>query len=318
MTSKENSLDATELQPKKSVGKVDRRAIGVQDSGTMGPLAAAGAHPDWDGPVAEFLATLVAAGHTKPTVRLRADQLRNMAVLLACPLAEVTERRLTAVFSAQPWQTETRRSYRAAARRFFAWCYGAKIIFEDPACRLPVIKMPRPVPRPAPDPAWADAVGGADGRLSLMLRLAAEAGLRRGEVARVEVEDLIHTPGGPVLLVHGKGGRERRVPISDSLAALIELGEAGHTPGGRSRGYVFPGNEEGHLSVNWVGQLCASALPGVWTMHTLRHRFATRAYRGTKNLRAVQELLGHSSPAVTERYVATNDDEMRAAMLAAV
>ncbi|KAA1251740.1 tyrosine-type recombinase/integrase [Mycobacterium simiae] len=61
----------------------------------------------------------------------------------------------------------------------------------------------------------------------------------------------------------------------------------------------------------------AGALPEHWTAHTLRHRFTTRAYRGSRNLRAVQTLLGHSSVATTERYTAVDDDEIRAAMMAA-
>jgi integrase len=52
-------------------------------------------------------------------------------------------------------------------------------------------------------------------------------------------------------------------------------------------------------------------------MHKLRHRFATRAYRGSGNLRAVQVLLGHSSVATTERYTAVDDDLIRAAMMSA-
>jgi site-specific recombinase XerD len=53
--------------------------------------------------------------------------------------------------------------------------------------------------------------------------------------------------------------------------------------------------------------------PDGYAMHTLRHRFATRAYRGSRNLRSVQTLLGHASIATMERYTAVDDDEVRAA-----
>jgi len=52
-------------------------------------------------------------------------------------------------------------------------------------------------------------------------------------------------------------------------------------------------------------------------LHGLRHRFATRAYARSRDLRAVQELLGHASPAITQRYVAVSDMNLRAAMNAA-
>ncbi|WP_336622215.1 tyrosine-type recombinase/integrase [Mycobacterium marseillense] len=141
----------------------------------------------------------------------------------------------------------------------------------------------------------------------MMLRLAAEAGLRRAEIARVHRRDLTRGPAGAALLVHGKGGKLRVVPLGDDLAAAI-VGASG---------YLFPGDEDGHLSPRWVGKLMAGALPDHWTAHTLRHRFATRAYRGSRNLRAVQTLLGHSSVATTERYTAVDDEEIRAAMMAA-
>jgi len=232
--------------------------------------------------------------------------------------SKVTEDDLVEWFAAQNWKRETRRSYRSCARSFFAWAYGVGHIESNPAAKLPVIRMDRPAPKPAPDPIWATAMEVADARTRLMLRLAAECGLRRGEVARVHTRDLHQVGDGPVLLVHGKGSKERLVPISGALSALIELGAAGHTPGMSSTGWLFPGETDGHLSPYWVGELCSRALPGVWTMHSLRHRFATRAYRGTRNLRAVQTLLGHSSVAVTERYTAVDDSEMRAAMNAAI
>jgi site-specific recombinase XerD len=119
--------------------------------------------------------------------------------------------------------------------------------------------------------------------------------------------------------VHGKGQKQRTVPLSDGLAELIRCGAVGHTPGMPERGWLFPRwPEGGHLTPQYVGLLVARALPDQWTMHTLRHRFSSRAYRGTRNLRAVQMLLGHASIATTERYVAVDDSEMRAAMVAAV
>ena len=90
----------------------------------------------------------------------------------------------------------------------------------------------------------------------------------------------------------------------DYLAALIR--ESGS-------GWLFPNGVGGHLTAGHVGKLIAAALPGDWTAHTLRHRFATRAYRGSHDLRAVQRLLGHESVLSTERYTAVGDDEVRAA-----
>ena len=59
-----------------------------------------------------------------------------------------------------------------------------------------------------------------------------------------------------------------------------------------SSGWLFPDGAGGLPSPDWVGGLVGKVLPAGYTMHTLRHRFATRAYRGSRNLRAVQTLLG--------------------------
>jgi site-specific recombinase XerD len=58
-------------------------------------------------------------------------------------------------------------------------------------------------------------------------------------------------------------------------------------------------------------------MPGIWTLHTLRHRAATNALRGTRDTRAVQEFLGHASLANTQKYCASNEEDLRAAMMAA-
>jgi integrase len=181
-----------------------------------------------------------------------------------------------------------------------------------------MVRQPKASPRPASDDAWAAALAAADPRTALMLRLAAEAGLRRAEVAQVRTSDAFIAGGAAQLVVNGKGGKQRIVPISGELAELIRRGAAGHSPetgatGWGSSGWLFPDGAGGHLSPAWVGELVGNVMPAGYTMHTLRHRFATRAYRGTRNLRAVQTLLGHASIATTERYTAVDDDEIRAA-----
>ena len=108
-------------------------------------------------------------------------------------------------------------------------------------------------------------------------------------------------------------------PRGSSLADAIRAGAQGHTPGAPAQGWLVPRRGDGvHISAQCVGLLVASALPGEWSMHSLRHRMASRAYRGSRNLRAVQVLLGHSSISTTERYLAVDDSEIRAAMVAAV
>lgn len=151
---------------------------------------------------------------------------------------------------------------------------------------------------------WVAARLAADGRVRLMLRLAAEVGLRRGEIARLHRRDLL---SGPSLLVHGKGGKERIVPIGVELAAALAA----------AQDWVFPNGRGGHLHAATVGTLCSAVMPPGWSLHHLRHRFACRAYNGSHDLRAVQELLGHASPAVTQRYVSVDADDLRRAMMCA-
>lgn len=232
---------------------------------------------------------------------------------------DVTEDDITRWFSVKTWAKETRRSYRSTVRGFFECLHEHGDIDVNPAQKLKPIALDAPQPRPAPDYAWDAAIRSAAPRVDLMVRLGAEAGLRCGEVARVHTDDLDESGVGARLLVHGKGAKERIIPISDALAARIRAGAAGHTSGAPATGWLFPTSRltGEHLTPRSVGDLVSEVLPGGWTMHTLRHRFATRAYRATRNLRAVQILLGHASVATTQRYLAVDDDEVRAAMLGA-
>jgi integrase len=134
--------------------------------------------------------------------------------------------------------------------------------------------------------------------------LAASGGLRAGEISRVHSRDLV----GDELVIHGKGGKVRAVPIVDERL-LAELRQVD--------GWAFPNGYGSHLTPGHVSRLLSEALPDGWTAHTLRHRCASVAYAATRDLLAVGALLGHSRPETTQRYVAMPDDAVRAAARAA-
>lgn len=274
----------------------------------------------WGPLVADYIASLAAIGRPDTTIATRRSHIARLARTLDRSPHDVTYPDLRDWFAAHRgnWSRETHRSYRNSVVSFFQWAHSDGMLPANPAADMPSISPDRPVPRPTPDRVWRKAKMAADPRVMLMLRLASEAGLRRAEVAQVHTSDLREGPTGrPVLLVHGKGKRERLLPTTDDLADAIEAGAAGHTPGASRTGWLFPNGWGSHLSRGRVGELCSNVMPGIWTMHTLRHRFASKGYAKTKDLRAIQELLGHSSVAVTQTYTAVDDDDLRAVMTAA-
>lgn len=255
----------------------------------------------WAPLIEDYLGFVTGAGQRPATVRLRREQLELIARGMDGSPADVTPERLMAWFGTRTWALTTRKSYREAAIGFFRWAAKVGHVPTDFTAELPIVRLTKPQPQPTPDDVWNQALAAADDRVRLMIRLAGEAGLRRGEVAAVHTRDLID---GPALIVHGKGGKKRVVPLSAELAAPIAA----------ASGWLFPSRRgASHLSVREVGHLVAAVMPDGWSMHKLRHRFATRAYRGSRNLRAVQVLLGHESVLTTERYTAVDDSEVRAA-----
>ncbi|EFD74342.1 integrase [Mycobacterium tuberculosis GM 1503] len=238
-----------------------------------GPPPSLHAPPSWRRDIDDYLLNLNAAGQRPATIRLRKTVLCAAAHGLGRPPADVTaEHLLDWLGKQQHLSPEGRKTYRSTLRGFFVWAYEMDRVRDYVADSLPKVRCPKQPPRPAGDDVWQAALAKADRRIELMIRLAGEAGLRRAEAAQAHTGDLMD---GGLLLVHGKGGKRRIVPISDYLAALIR-----DTP----HGYLFPNGTGGHLTAEHVGKLVSRALPGDATMHTLRHRYATRAYRGSTQL----------------------------------
>ncbi|WP_080748715.1 tyrosine-type recombinase/integrase [Rhodococcoides fascians] len=256
----------------------------------------------------DFTLALQAGAAPKTTIETRLNHLRRVARSAGAPSPlELTADQLTNWCGRQTWSTETRRGYRGSLLAFYRWGVGSGRFSENIADALPYVAPAKPTPKPAPDGVYAAALLLADRRGLLILRLGSEIGLRRAEIAVGHSRDIIEDLAGHSLLVHGKGNKDRVVPLPPDLARLLrELGP----------GYFFPGNDNGHLSPRWVGKIATELLPDEWTLHKLRHRFASRAYRATRNIRAVQRLLGHDSVATTQIYTAVDDDELRNTVIA--
>lgn len=209
------------------------------------------------------------------------------------------------------WSPSTAHNVRSTFRVFFRMLCDLGHRRGNPAHTLPSIKIPRAMPRPCPDQAVRQAYATVtDPRVLLAIRIATESGMRRAEIARLRPSQVGGRPGAHWLHVTGKGGHQRAVPISDELAAaILDV----------TTEYVFPVHDGGPMTARHLGKLIARALPGEWTAHSLRHRFASRAYEVERDLRAVQELLGHTSPVTTAIYTKVSDQSMRrAAMSAAI
>lgn len=273
----------------------------------------------WDAMIREHVTYMQAAGLRAQTIKTRSSYLRRAARELP-PVERVTTSHLLSWLAGHDWKPETRKSARGALVGFFRWAVDYQDLPADPSRKLPAVRVPRAAPRPAPTRVVIRALLLASERDQLLIMLAAYAGLRRSEIARLRWEDV--QPGS--LRVRGKGGAVRVVPLSDDLEhALINererraagvVGDGWRYQVDSASPYVFPGTRGGHIHPDTVGPLLAELLGEGWTGHTLRHRFATRAYAGTRDLRAVQELLGHSKPETTARYVQVNAEQLRAAV----
>lgn len=276
------------------------------------------ASPAWMAALPAFLGYLRSSGCTPATVKLRRYQIIALGrtVGVADPWL-TTEDDLVEWMGTRGWSRPTLKSYRAGIRTFYRWAHMVGLIERDPSAVLPSIQQRPPVPRPASEADIRAALDGADDRVRLIIRLCAEVGLRIGEAVKVRRDDLHWDTSGAWLYVTGKGQRTRRVPVGDDMARTLD--EAGRRAGEQNRGHLFPGAVgTGHLSPNYAGKLVSRHLPPGVTPHKLRHRYATRTYAAHRDVFAVQQLLGHSSPATTQAYVAVPGDSLRAAAAAAI
>ena len=194
----------------------------------------------------------------------------------------------------------------AAVRTFYRWLLREGVIPSSPAERLRSPRVPRRAPRFLDVPEAADVVerptqsGRLHFRNRALLELLYGAGLRVGEAVALDTIDVDLEER--LVRVRGKGGKDRVVPFGPPAAEAIALWLSGLPP----EGPLFRNRDGGRLSARSAWRIVrdAGAANGVASVHphALRHTCATHLLDGGADLRAIQELLGHSDLSTTQRY----------------
>lgn len=292
-------------------GRVQRSPLaGIPDGhpNRPGPLQQDPADA-WAEAVGAYLTTLRAAGRRPGTVNMRRGHLTMLSQTFGDPWAVTTDD-LALYLSNPDWRPEYRRSVRGSLRLFYRWAVLTERLQRDPSVPLLPVAIPRALPRPAPDDAVLTALENADERTRLAIELGIYAGLRIAEVVQLGWADI----QPDCLHVTGKGGNQRVVPLHRTLADSLAAERSRRLAAGRTSPWLFPSTAGGHLAASTLGRHVAEALPDKWTHHTLRHRFATQAYATDRDIRAVQELLGHVRPETTARYAAVPQNALISAV----
>lgn len=217
----------------------------------------------------------------------------------------------------------------ASAKMFFRWAQATGVIGADPAARLKSTRVPDKLPvgveqkqmRTLFESVIAE-VSEDDGPLGVrnlaMLEVLYSSGVRVSELCGMDVDDLDRARS--LARVMGKGNKQRVVPVGDPAWRAIDAWLARRpslittkTP----TGALFLGAQGGRIDPRVVRRVVHEALSAVPDApdvgpHGFRHAMATHLLEGGADLRSVQEILGHSSPATTQIYTHVTNERLRA------
>ncbi|MCC6205049.1 MAG: site-specific tyrosine recombinase XerD [Hyphomicrobiales bacterium] len=211
----------------------------------------------------------------------------------------------------------------SALRQFFKFLYAEGLRGDDPTGVLDSPRRARTLPKTMSEDTTDRLLGRAamettnppDGNRTAAVRLHAlvevlyATGLRVSELVSLPLG--VATRDDRFFMVRGKGNKERMVPLSDKAreAMRIWLDERGRIPDGKENPWLFPAaSETGHLprqvfARELKGLAARAGIPAARVSpHVLRHAFASHLLQNGADLRAVQQLLGHSDISTTQIY----------------
>ncbi len=212
----------------------------------------------------------------------------------------------------------------AALRRYYSFLRQRGYVDVDPTVSLRAPAGPARLPRVLEHGEVSALLDRADDvgsdsepvwrrlRDDAVLEVLYGSGVRVGELCGLDI-DALDLVGGAIT-VWGKGGKERRVPLSapavDALRAWLGVRSEVVDP---KTGVAVFGNERGvRLSPRDVRRILDRRSQRPTHPHALRHSFATHLLDGGADLRVVQDLLGHSDVATTQRYTHVSKQRLRA------
>jgi integrase/recombinase XerD len=277
------------------------------------------------------------AANTLSSYRRDLDRyLRMLAAAGVAELATVSARDVAAHLAAlragdgahPPLSAASAARAASAVRGLHRFAVREGLAPHDPAREVRPPALPRRLPK-ALDVTEVErllAAAGDDSPLGLrdraLLELLYGTGARISEAVGCAVDDLDLVEGTVVL--HGKGGRTRLVPVGgyarDALDAYLVRGRPSLVGRGRASPVVFRNVRGGPLSRQSAWTILRRAAvraglpvtgPQAVSPHTLRHSCATHLLDGGADIRVVQELLGHASVTTTQLYTLVTVDRLR-------
>jgi integrase/recombinase XerD len=205
----------------------------------------------------------------------------------------------------------------SALRQFFRFLYAEGLRGDDPSSAIDAPRQGRSLPKILIETevdtllAGARARPGPEGRrLVCLLEIAYATGLRVSELVSLPLATVMRD--ARLLIVRGKGGKERMVPLTEAAmeAIVVYRADRPYFLAGRPESpFLFPSRSaEGHLTRRRLGQLLKELAsdcridPAKVSPHVLRHAFATHLLDHGADLRSVQQMLGHADISTTQIY----------------
>ncbi len=282
--------------------------------------------------IADFLDMMVAEhGVVANTVTSYRIDLEQFYKQRQKPLNQITEDEVLdyiCQLNKKGYATKTIARKISTLRNFYKFLYSEKETRDNPTAQIILPKTEKPLPRFLTATEIDSLINTArkkanhsSQRLAVMLELMYACGLR--------VSELVGLPENSInfdkkqIIVFGKGGKERIIPIaSKAIASLHQYIQIKKTPPNNK--WLFPSQQSktGHLTRNMFFKdlkklaIECGIYPSKVSPHVIRHSFATHLLQNGADLRSVQKMLGHSSICTTEIYTHILSEELMERVIA--